>query len=662
MQDVSSIHTRAWLFPVLFLVFATILEMVNFMTLGIGVLPTYFMFDVAVFLIFLGVLFLIPTGSKGWIWLASFFLLIQVAMNIVNDTIYNVFGDVFSLSMLNLGPEGFNAFRFEFLDIGIILLNIGIFVTFILLCCYLRGNLGSTAIAQLGTKSRFAIVISLCLAFQIIGSSCFASSVHVITVSSKGEHVEQSEITTDEALWDNMFLKTESFKRFGTYGFYLKNISNFIFTSGAMSESDRERVAAYIQSGETNKPPVTSVSNIGKGDNLIVLMLESFDNFAIDPVYTPYLWNIRTGNGLATYYDGYYARNKTNISEEIAIMGHIANDKLLNVYNDSVGLCTPTSLPNLFKADAGENSSVNFFHSYTKKFYDREHVNVKLGFENVYAMEDCTLENKSKTFNDWVLDSEYLENMLDKFMPDDKRFYSFYTTITTHGAYDYDNKRLRDNKTYVNEHFDEYVNYVESQTNLLIPTNKTDLNKLKHFKAACMDTDRMVQYLFEMLEEKGLLETTTVVMFADHNAYYSNLCYKVKNIPKDEYENTELYHIPLMIYNDQIGGGVNNTFCNTYDIYPTICDILGIEYNTALVQGYSIYSDDIKKSVFVSSLSGMYTDTLFTNNIDDVFVLDETLTAQDVEDFQDNITDFYKKQEYIELIYRYNYFEKVAQT
>lgn len=653
MLNIERLYAREWLFPAMFVAFAVILEMVNFLTLGIGVFPTYFLFDLSIIAIYLGILFLIPTGSKGWIWLASFFLLIQVAMNIVNDTIYNVFGDVFSLSMLNLGHEGFNAFRFEFLDFGIIILNIAIFGGFIATACYLRKNLDRTLV--LTKKGRVAVVIAMFLSFQLLGTSLFASTVNVVSASR--DVAEQETVTTDEELWDNMFLKTESIKRFGTYGFYLKNLSNYIFADGKMSKATREKIEGYLASGQSNLAAPTTMTGAGEGDNLIVIMLESFDSFAIDPVFTPYLYSIKNGTGLATYYDNFYARNKTNISEEISLLGHIPNDKLLSGYNSSVGLTTPYSLPNLYKQNAGEDSAVNYFHGYTKKFYDREHVNVALGFENVFALEDCTLENKTKEFNDWILDSEYIDNMMDKFIPEGKRFFSFYTTITTHGAYDYNNKRLSENLAIVDEKFELYEEYIDGTGEYTIPKEKSDLKKLKHFKAACMDTDKMVQNIFERLEALNILDKTTVVMYADHNCYYSNLCYKVKNVPKDEFENTEIYHLPMMIYNDKVGGGVNHTFCNTYDIYPTICDLLNIEYNTALTQGYSLFSTDIEKSVFVSSLSGMYTNNLFTNNIDDVVVLDDTLTADDVKAFQARIVAYYKKQECIELIYRYNYFK-----
>ena len=147
------------------------------------------------------------------------------------------------------------------------------------------------------------------------------------------------------------------------------------------------------------------------------------------------------------------------------------------------------------------------------------------------------------------------------------------------------------------------------------------------------------------------------MLFADHNAYYSDLCYHVKGVSKDDYSNVEGNHLPCIIYNDELPAMVNSTFCSTYDLYPTVCDLLSLSYNSALAQGYSIYSDEIENTVFVSSLSGMYTDKMFTSNIEDVYVLDNSITEQDVQDFQNHIMQYYAKQEIIELIFQYNYFD-----
>ena len=651
----KKLYVREWIFPVLFVTFALILEMVNFLSLDLGVLPTYIIFDLAVICIFLGILFLMKTGGVAWICVASFFLLIQVALNITNATLNQVFGEVFSLSLLNLGVEGANAFKWEFMNITSIIVNALIWLIFVGSCVYLNKNTESSI--TLTKQSKFTIILSSFIALWAVGFGLFNGQINTIKVSAES-NTTTTEPFSDEELWDNMFLKSASLQRFGTYGFYVKNLGDFLFSGGEMSSEDQLKVENALNAGE-NYTSVSQYSGIGKGDNLIVIMLESFDSFSIDPVYTPFLWQMRMGQyDGAQYMNQFYARNKTNISEEISILGHVANDKLYSGYYSSVGLDTPYSLANLMKNDGV--TAVNFFHGYKKTFYDRENVNVALGFNNVYALEDCTLENKTEHFGDWILDSNFIQNMSNLFIPDGERFFSFYTTISTHGPYDYANSRIAENLQYVEDHFDEYVDYVNNYTTLVMPTDETLLSKYKQFKAFTMDTDRMVQYIFETLEAEGLLENTTVVMFADHNAYYSDMCYHIKGVPKDDFNDVEGNHLPCIIYNDELPGLSNETFCSTYDLYPTICDLLSLTYNSALTQGYSIYSDDIDNTVFVSSLSGMHTNKMFTLNITDVDVLYDSLTEEDVEKFRTHIMRYFDKQEIVELIYQYNYFKNYA--
>lgn len=642
------LYVREWIYTVMFLAFALILEMLNFLTLDIGVLPSYIVFDLAVWCIFLGILSLMKPGSVTWICFASFFLVIQVALNITNATLAKVFGDVFSLSMINLGTEGASAFKFEFLDWMSIALNLIVLGGFIGAAIYVRKT--TTFGATLTKQGRFTIVLSAFIALQACGLCLF-------NYQSKNIRVHADEALdapfSDEDLWENMFLKAESLSKFGTYGFYCKNLGDFLFSSYNMSKADQNTVAQALSAGEYKA--TSPYSGAGAGDNLIVIMLESFDNFSIDPVYTPFLWKMRTGEFAgAQYLNSFYAKNKTNISEEISILGHIANEKLFSSYESSVGLKTPYSLANLMLNDGA--TKVNYFHGYTKTFYSRNKVNVALGFQNVYGLEDCTLPHKTKRFDDWILDSEYIKNMSELFFPEDERFFSFYTTISTHGAYDYDNPRIEDNMNYVKEHWDTYVDYAENTANLSIPTNKGMLRKYQQFKAMTMDTDRMVQYIFETLEEKNILDKTTIVMFADHNAYYHDMCFAIKDVSKDEYYNTEANHITALVYNDALPGAVNNTFCNTYDLYPTVCDLLGLTYNESITQGHSIFSDDIASSAFVSSLSGMYVTNIFTSNLVDFIRLDDTVTDEQVETFKQNLLKYFDKQKIIELIYRYNYF------
>ena len=50
-----------YIYGVLFVVFAICLEMVNFITLGLGVLPTKFGIEFSIILIIAGLIFILPT-------------------------------------------------------------------------------------------------------------------------------------------------------------------------------------------------------------------------------------------------------------------------------------------------------------------------------------------------------------------------------------------------------------------------------------------------------------------------------------------------------------------------------------------------------------------------------------------------------------------------
>ena len=94
----------------------------------------------------------------------------------------------------------------------------------------------------------------------------------------------------------------------------------------------------------------TEKSGTLEGYNVVSILLESFDTFAINPYFTPTMWNLQTNTG--TYFSKFYGRNKTNISEAIALIGNAPSEVLPKHYYDTVGLCAPNALPNLIKQDA----------------------------------------------------------------------------------------------------------------------------------------------------------------------------------------------------------------------------------------------------------------------------------------------------------------------
>lgn len=645
VNKMGNITISELFYPIVFVLMSIVAEMVNFVYLGFGILPKYIIFDLAFLLFGAGLIYLLP---KKWMKITLFYIFfgLQIVLNCVNVTMNNVFGDILSLDMLKLGNEAVSAFSFEFLDFFNIFINLLLVAISILIIIGIN--------KRLSTKTLFTKKSKYVLMLVVIMSLWFCCGSFMLLGRGGLQEVEASTdlyiVNSDVYLWDSLFLKSEAFKKFGTFGFYYKSIENLVAGNDNVNVKD---LKSFVNQGKDSHY-ITEFSNISQGDNLIVIMLESFEWFAIDPIYTPTLYEMRTETGYSM--ENFYGRNKTNVSEDISILGSMPRNSMLIDYYNKVGINVPYSLPNLFKSQ-DDGVKANYFHGYLETFYNRDIVNVALGFDDVIALEDTDVPYKSPTFNHWVKDSDFINANMNQFVPNvEKPFFSFYTTIGTHGSYDNELDAYKEYYDYFDAHVNEYREYLKS-TDYIFPEDEIVYKHLRNYKSAAMDTDRMVKSILDKLEELGKLDSTTIVMFADHNCYYHDTTNYLKGISKTDYSNIELYNIPFMIYNDDITPKQDYTFCNTYDIYPTICDMFGFGFNQSLMQGHSIFSSDISDSVFVSFLNGMYNDKFYTNNVVNVNKLKKGVTNAEMNNFQLNLIRFYLKQQKIEDIFKINYFK-----
>ena len=630
--------------PLYFLMFAILLELVNFLWLDFyvtgnkdlrQVLPSYIVIDISFLMFFAGIIFICKRKISNVVFYVI--LGLQLAVNMINATLYKVFGDIFSFDMMKLGAEAVSAFKFEFIDFWSILANIGILAivitTQVLLDKYFKKEINLKTI-----NKKALLIISFFSCWVIALSSFFiqkANFYHTDTAVAVSE--------SDEYLWDNMHFKLEAYKKFGTWGFYTKSISNLIYKNDYYDKNKEEDLLNNLKNGE-QKLDVTAPLY---GDNLIVIMLESFEWFAIDPFNTPTLWNIRTESGIS--FENFYGKNKTNVSEAISILGNMPKDVSMNKLAKNKTLNSQYSLPNLFK-DLGYTS--NFFHSYKKSFYDRSTINKQMGFDKVYGIEDADIKNKSTKFNDWNLEVDFIKSMIEEMAPTDTPFMSFYTTVSSHGTYNKTNERFKDYYSEYDSNLVKYKSWLERETTYIYPEDN-DLEKAyRQYKCAAMDTDKMVEYLLTYLEDNNLKDNTTIVMYADHNCYYQDLYFNIKGTSKADYYDIYNYNIPFMIYSEKLLPEVNTTFCNTYDIYPTICELFGLPYNKFVSQGYNVFSPEIENSVMVSYLSGAFNKGFYTLNIVDMFTAPD-VTQEDLLRFKRNACKFYEKQKDIELMYKY---------
>lgn len=661
-------YKNSYIYGFIFIIMSVLLEICNFLRLGLGLLPVNFGIEFSIILMLAGIIFIIPTEVFKII-LTSVFFGVQFIINLVNASLYKTISDLLTLDMIfTISNEGANAFEINHIDFISLFLHIIVLILFILAIIF--SNKYAPKYKLKKGKRVIVCLLALLFSIELIGYSSFTAFKYgYFQATVNAEYVFED----NEYLYNTSNLKFTTLKKYGFWSFYINDIKNLFYNK--IDKDKYKQLDEYVKSGENykntnssytfinnNEIKTKSVSEILKNDNLIIIMMESAEWFAIDPYNTPNLYNLIEKNSIK--FSNFYASNKTNVSEQISLLGNSLNSTSLKTLNNNIGINTPNSLPNLFKNN-GYNS-VNFFHSYLGNFYFRNTINKEIGFDNIYSIEDYPNNFSSNGFGDFIDDGEFINAFKEKFMPNNKKFFSYFTTVTTHGPYTKSNDRYKHYYEIFEQNYDNYLTWVnKADLNYKIPEKQTEeYNIFKEYKSRAMALENTISVILNHLNNTKdqnnnlLIDNTSIIMFSDHNAYYTDLSSKIKNIDKNNI--VEQYNIPFVIFNKKLPSTNINTFCSTFDIYPTICDLYGFNYNKNLVSGYSVFSNDIKNSVFISSKSGIFDSNYYTVTLDKFIASNNTIeTNSKLINFKQNIDKFLTKQDYIETYYRINYEEYV---
>lgn len=86
-------------------------------------------------------------------------------------------------------------------------------------------------------------------------------------------------------------------------------------------------------------------------------------------------------------------------------------------------------------------------------------------------------------------------------------------------------------------------------------------------------SDYQLQKLCEGLKELGVWDKTTLLVYADHGSSYTY--YPLHNQRVNNFDD-ECYHIPMLLRSPGLKGREITTYQYSKDIYPTLCDVVGI--------------------------------------------------------------------------------------
>ncbi len=329
-----------------------------------------------------------------------------------------------------------------------------------------------------------------------------------------------------------------------------------------------------------------------KGKNLILLQLESIDNWLINKNDTPTLYKMLNNSINFTNHYSFYNGGGSTFNSEFAVntgfIVPISYNKNAYTFNNNN---FPYSMAKLFKSN---DYIVDAFHMNNKEYYSRG-INYKnWGYDNYYGLIDM------KTYDDksYELDRELINNQSfsDLMFPTDNNFVNYIITYSAHlpfsntagvckMLYDMDNEGKEV----------EFIQMTEEEC----------------VRRQAKETDYMVELLLNKLEEKDLIDDTIIVVFTDHYLYTLN----DKTI-LDKYKTTDnnlINKTPFFIWNGGKNKKTIKKVTSQLDILPTVLNLFGIEYNSNYYIGNDALDNSYSGVVFFSDYS-WYNGNIYVEN------------------------------------------------
>lgn len=314
-----------------------------------------------------------------------------------------------------------------------------------------------------------------------------------------------------------------------------------------------------------------------KGKNLILITAEAFTAEVIDPELTPTLYRLANkGIKFTDYYQPAWGASTTSgeFSNVIGLVPAGGGSSMMEAAEQKLFLTMGHQLQRL-----GYYSTA--YHNHFHDFYNRHKTHKGLGYDRFVARGMGMDEIKAV----WPeSDLQMMELTVDQYI-DQQPFSIYYMTVSGHCPYlTTDNAMTRKNIDQV-AHLTEY-----SET-------------IRGYFASQLELEYALSYLVERLEEAGIADDTVIVLGTDHYPYGLENS-STWNNTKDYL--AELYgqkasdcfirdHNALIIWSgciEDMGLQIDDPVYSL-DILPTLSNLFGVEYDSRLLVGRDVFSDEM---------------------------------------------------------------------
>lgn len=335
--------------------------------------------------------------------------------------------------------------------------------------------------------------------------------------------------------------------------------------------SDLSSVKKYLKANYVKPNP--EYTGVAKGKNVMVIHLESFQQFLIGYKWkgkevTPNLNKLyRSKNTLsfANFYNQ-VGQGKTSDAEmmlENSLYG-LQSGSAMSSYGTSN---TFESAPAILNQQGGYTTAV--MHGGAGSFWNRNNAYKQFGYH--YFMPLSYYDNKPKYYIGYGLKDKIFFDQSIKYIERlPQPFYLKLITVTNHYPYDLDKKNQSIDPT---DTGDETVDgYVQTAHYL----------------------DQAIGELMRWMKKTGLDKNTMLVLYGDHYGISGNHHKaSAELLNQDEFtnfDNLKFQRVPLMFHMPGLKGGIKKTYGGEIDVLPTLLNLLGINDRKTIQFGHDLLS------------------------------------------------------------------------
>ncbi len=319
-----------------------------------------------------------------------------------------------------------------------------------------------------------------------------------------------------------------------------------------LSAKDKKEVADWINFKNENLP-ANEYTGMFKGKNLIFIQVESLENFVINQSYngqvlTPNL-NAMLKNSL--YFPNFYEQVNTGNSADADLM---VNASVLPIRRGSTFFRFPknqyNTLSEMLKED---NYYTRSLHAADGNIWNITKAFKKFDFDECMDIKDF---NSGPVVNMGVTDESFYKQVATLTDKDKSPFYYYTVSVSSHVPF-----KLPDD-----------------MKSLKLP-EKFDETSMGNYMQAINYADIQIGNFLKILDQKGVLNNSLVVVMGDHTGIHKYYNDRVKAMSNQEAWWDNDTKVPFIIYDKSLQGKEIKTIGAEIDVLPTVASLMGIDEN-----------------------------------------------------------------------------------